>query len=119
MPSLAWAYEFESTLSQQELMDRLTAAGPVDVEPARERVVRRVPDLRTPEGVRVRIHDRREPFFGSSEREPGPRCKCRLDRSSGDAETRASVDSNFRDVLRFAGLTEPTASTPTTEGRMA
>ena len=108
MASLAWAYEFESALSQDELMDRLTAAGPWTWSRRESEWFGEYLISRTPEGVRIRIHDRQEPFFGSSEREPGPRYKCLLDTSSGDAETKASVDSTFGDLLRSAGVTELT-----------
>ena len=109
MPSLAWAYEFESALSQEELMDRLNAGGPWTWSRRESEWYGEYLISRTPDGVRVRIHDRHEPFFGSSEREPGPRYKCQLDTSSGDAKTKASVDATFREVLRSAGLTELTA----------
>ena len=109
MPNLARAYEFESPLSQEELTQRLSTAGPWPWSRRESEWYGDYLISRTPEGVRIRIHDRREPFFGSAEREPGPRYKCQLDTSSGDAQTMASVDSTFRDLLRSAGVSGLTA----------
>ena len=112
MASLAWAYEFESPLSQDELTERLTAAGPWSWTRRESEWYGDYLISRTPEGFRIRIHDRLEPFFGSSEREPGPRYKCQLDTSSGDGHGQASVDSAFRELLRSAGVVDLAAIDP-------
>ena len=99
----AWAYEFDSALPLVELQAKLNAIG-TWLWTARENDwYGEYLICRPADGVRVRIHDRSQPFFGSMEREAGPQYKCQLDVNSGEQAVRQTLDPIFKAMVEGRG----------------
>lgn len=100
MSTVSWAYEFDSSLPLLELQQRLNATGQWTWTARESAWYGDYLICRPARGVRVRIHDRDERFFGSPDREEGPRYKCQFDVTAGGGEVRSELEQAFAAMIR-------------------
>jgi hypothetical protein len=106
MSALAWSYQFNCVLAPAEILAMFNATGPWEWSHREGHWYADYLNCRPSGTSRVRIHDRRQHFFGSDKLEPGPRYKCQLETTSTSDHERSTIDVVFREMLAALPVTD-------------